>query len=178
MSAPNEPEENDENAPKEEEQEEDFAAMLEESLQPTSLQEGDTVEGTIVALGSDVAFVDVGGKGEATIDLEELAEPDGPEGKVSVQVGNTVKAVVVSTSGGIKLSHKLARQAATREALNVSLGAPGRRARRESHQRRLRSSLLRPARVLPHLSNRYALYRRSVGSRGQGLYFPYRRDEA
>jgi len=114
MSAPNEPEENDENAPKEE----DFAAMLEESLQLTSLQEGDTVEGTIVALGSDVAFVDVGGKGEATIDLEELAEPDGPEGKDSVQVGDTVKAVVVSTSGGIKLSHKLARQAATREALN------------------------------------------------------------
>ncbi|MEE9264833.1 MAG: hypothetical protein V3V11_10300, partial [Vicinamibacteria bacterium] len=60
MSAPNEPEENDENAPKEEEQEEDFAAMLDESLQPTSLQEGDTVQGTIVALGSDVAFVDVG----------------------------------------------------------------------------------------------------------------------
>ena len=124
MSAPNEPEENDENAPKEEEQEEDFAAMLDESFQPTSLQEGDTVEGTIVALGSDVAFVDVGGKGEATIDLEELAEPpgpkgpEGPEGKDSVQVGDTVKAIVVSTSGGIKLSHKLARQAATREALN------------------------------------------------------------
>ena len=121
MSAPNEPEENDENAPKEEEQEEDFAAMLDESFQPTSLQEGDTVEGTIVALGSDVAFVDVGGKGEATIDLEELAEPPGPkgpEGKDSVQVGDTVKAIVVSTSGGIKLSHKLARQAATREALN------------------------------------------------------------
>ena len=28
--------------------------------------------GRVVALGSDVAFVDVGGKGEATIDLEEL----------------------------------------------------------------------------------------------------------
>ena len=121
MSAPNEPDENDENAPKEEEEEEDFAAMLDESLQPKFLQEGDTVEGTIVALGPDVAFVDVGGKGEATIDLEELAEPEGPEGparKDSVQVGDTVKAVVVSTSGSIKLSHKLARQAATREALD------------------------------------------------------------
>ena len=118
-SEPDDPEENDENAPTEEE-EEDFAAMLEASLQPSSLQEGDAVEGTIVALGPDVAFVDVGSKGEATIDLVELTEPGEPGEpgqRDSVKVGDIVKAVVVSTSGGIKLSHKLARQAATREAL-------------------------------------------------------------
>ena len=96
-------------------EEEDFARMLEESLQPTFLHEGEPVEGKIVALGSDVAFVDVGGKGEATIDLAELADPDAG---VEVQVGDTVKAIVVSTTGGIKLSHKLAKSAATREALN------------------------------------------------------------
>ncbi len=89
--------------------------MLEESLQQTSyLQQGQSVEGKIVALGSDVAFVDVGSKGEATIELEELTDPDGT---VQVQVGDTVKAIVVSTSGGVKLSHKLARHAATLEAL-------------------------------------------------------------
>ncbi len=96
------------------EEDEDFARMLEESLQPTSFQEGQSVEGKIVALGSDVAFVDVGGKGEATIELEELTDPDGA---VQVQVGDTVKAVVVSTAGGLKLSHKLARHAATLESL-------------------------------------------------------------
>ncbi len=106
------PEEPDETAP---EEEEDFARMLEESLQPKFLREGEPVEGKIVALGSDVAFVDVGGKGEATIDLAELADPDAG---IEVQVGDTVKAIVVSTTGGIKLSHKLARSAATREALN------------------------------------------------------------
>ena len=106
------PEEPDETAP---EEEEDFARMLEESLQPKFLRKGEPVEGKIVALGSDVAFVDVGGKGEATIDLEELADPDAG---VEVQVGDTVKAIVVSTTGGIKLSHKLARSAATREALS------------------------------------------------------------
>ena len=95
-------------------EDEDFARMLEESLQPTSFQEGQSVEGKIVALGSDVAFVDVGGKGEATIELEDLADPDGA---VQVQVGDTVKAIVVSTAGGLKLSHKLARHAATLESL-------------------------------------------------------------
>ncbi len=118
MSGPSEPDENDENAPAEEE-EEDFAVMFEASLQPSTLREGDAVEGTIVAIGSDVAFVDVGSKGEATIDLVELTEPGerGESAEPSVKVGDKVKAVVISTSGGIKLSHKLARQAATREAL-------------------------------------------------------------
>ncbi len=93
---------------------EDFAAMLEESLAPKSYREGETISGIIVAVGSDVAFVDVGGKGEATIALEELADP---EGETEVKVGDTVQAVVVSTSGGLKLSHKLARGAATRQRL-------------------------------------------------------------
>jgi small subunit ribosomal protein S1 len=88
--------------------------MLEESLQPKSFREGDEISGKLVAFGADVAFVDVGGKGEATIDLEELKDADG---KLEVSVGDTVKAIVVSTAGGLKLSHKLARHAATREGL-------------------------------------------------------------
>jgi small subunit ribosomal protein S1 len=88
--------------------------MLEESLQPKSFREGDEISGKLVAFGADVAFVDVGGKGEATIDLEELKDADG---KIEVSVGDTVKAIVVSTAGGLKLSHKLARHAATREGL-------------------------------------------------------------
>jgi len=89
--------------------------MLEESLTPKFHQEGETVEGTIVAIGPEVAFVNIGGKGEATIDIEELADPDSD---VQVKVGDTVKAVVVSTVGGLRLSHKLARGAATRQRLN------------------------------------------------------------
>jgi small subunit ribosomal protein S1 len=100
--------------PPPEEDEEDFARMLEESLQPKRFREGDEIAGKVVALGTDVAFVDVGGKGEATIDLAELTDADG---RTTVSVGDTVKAIVVSTAGGLKLSHKLARHAATREAL-------------------------------------------------------------
>lgn len=99
---------------------EDFARMLEESLAPRFHQEGETVEGTIVAVGPEVAFVDIGGKGEATIDIEELADPDSD---VQVKVGDTVRAVVVSTVGGLKLSHKLARGAATRQRLNDAFRA-------------------------------------------------------
>src|SRR6266850_1418027 len=102
------------------EEQDDFARMMEESLAPKFHKEGETVEGTIVALGAEVAFVDIGGKGEATIDIEELTDPDSD---VPVKVGDTVKAVVVSTVGGLRLSHKLARGAATRQRLNDAFQA-------------------------------------------------------
>jgi hypothetical protein len=99
-----------------EDDEEDFARLLEQSLQAKRYREGDSIEGRVVAIGEDVAFVDVGGKGEATIDLAELKDADG---KLQVGAGDRVKAIVVSTAGGLKLSHRLARQAATREALRT-----------------------------------------------------------
>ena len=101
-------------------EEEDFAQMLEESLQPTVFKEGETVEGRVVSVGKEVAFVDVGGKGEATIDLEELVDSDG---NLDVQTGDIVQGVVVSTRGGLKLSHKLARGAATRKQLDEAYRA-------------------------------------------------------
>lgn len=94
--------------------EEDFASMLEESLEPATYEQGQTVEGVIVSLSKDVAFVDVGGKGEATIDLEELVDDDGD---LQANVGDVVHGVVVSTAAGLRLSHKLARGAVTRQRL-------------------------------------------------------------
>jgi small subunit ribosomal protein S1 len=99
---------------------EDFARMLEDSLEPRTFSEGEMVEGPIVALGDSVAFVDVGGKGEATIDLEELVDAEGDH---DVRVGDVVQAVVVSTTGGLKLSHKLARGAANRQRLEDAFHA-------------------------------------------------------
>lgn len=101
-------------------EEEDFESMLEASLQPIVFKEGETVEGRVVSVGKEVAFVDVGGKGEATIDLEELVDPDG---NIDVQIGDIVQGVVVSTRGGLKLSHKLARGAATRKQLDEAYRA-------------------------------------------------------
>lgn len=92
------------------EPEEDFAKMFEASTQAKRVDRGDTVEGRIVAIGEDVAFVDVGGKGEATMELEELRDA---EGGLEVAVGDVIQAVVVSTAGGLSLSRRLARGAAT-----------------------------------------------------------------
>ena len=88
---------------------EDFAAMFEASLKAKRFTQGQTIEGRIVGIGADVAFVDVGGKGEATIDIAELK---GEDGTIEVAVGDRVQAVVVSTAGGLVLSRRLARGAA------------------------------------------------------------------
>jgi small subunit ribosomal protein S1 len=89
---------------------EDFATMFEASVKAKRIERGQIIEGTIVAIGPEVAFVDVGGKGEATIDIDELKDP---EGALEATVGDRVQAMVVSTSGGLILSRKLARGAAT-----------------------------------------------------------------
>jgi len=88
--------------------------MLEASLQAKPFEQGQTIRGTIISILSDVAFVDVGGKGEATIDIEDLVDA---EGDLEVEVGDTIEAVVVATAGGLKLSRKLARGAATQRQL-------------------------------------------------------------
>ena len=92
------------------EPDEDFASLFEASLKPKRLERGQTIEGRIVAIGPEVAFVDVGGKGEATIDVGELKDADG---QLEVAVGDRVQAMVLSTAGGLTLSRRLARGAAT-----------------------------------------------------------------
>ena len=96
------------------EPEEDFAAMFEASTKPKRFEKGQTLEGTIVAIGPEVAFVDVGGKGEATIEIDELKDANG---ELDVAVGDRIQAMVVSTEEGLILSRKLARSAATSRQL-------------------------------------------------------------
>jgi small subunit ribosomal protein S1 len=93
---------------------EDFAALFEASTKARRFKEGQTIEGTIVAIGPDVAFVDVGGKGEAQIEVEELKDEDGD---IEVSVGDRIQAVVVSVAGGLQLSRKLARGAVSLKQL-------------------------------------------------------------
>ena len=87
------------------EPEEHFAAMFEASLKAKRFEKGQTIEGTIVAIGPAVAFVDVGGKGEATIEIGELRNA---EGNLEVAAGDRIQAMVVSTVGGLTLSRTLA----------------------------------------------------------------------
>src|SRR5258708_13618432 len=102
------------------EPDEDFASMFEASIQAKRIEKGQTVEGTIVGIGAAVAFVDVGGKGEAIIEIAELKDDAGGS---EVAVGERIQAMVVSTEGGLKLSRRLARGAATDRQLEDAFRA-------------------------------------------------------
>ncbi len=101
-------------------QEEDFAAMFEASVKARQFTRGQAVEGSVVAIGPKVAFVNIGGKGEAEIDVAELKDADGD---IEVSVGDRIQAMVVSTSGGIVLSRKGVRNAATQRELEDAFQA-------------------------------------------------------
>jgi small subunit ribosomal protein S1 len=101
-------------------QEEDFATMFEASVKARRVQQGQTIEGTIVSIGPEVALVGIGGKSEAQIDVAELKDEDGD---IEVSIGDRLRAVVVSTSGGIILSRKGVRNAATQRELENAFNA-------------------------------------------------------
>ena len=101
-------------------EEEDFAAMFAASLQAKRLESGQTVEGTIVAIGPEVALVNVGAKGEASLSVEELRNDDGV---VEAKVGDRIQATIVSMTGGITLSRRLQRGAASRRQVEDAFHA-------------------------------------------------------
>jgi small subunit ribosomal protein S1 len=90
--------------------EEDFAALFEASQRASRFTKGQSIEGTIVGIGDEVALVDIGGKSEAVVPTAELKDD---EGTLEVAVGDRITAVVINTVGGITLSRKLARKAST-----------------------------------------------------------------
>jgi len=102
------------------EPEEDFATMFEASQRAKRVAKGQIIDGTIVAIGAEVALVDVGGKSEAAIDIAELKDD---EGTLEVKVGDRIQAMVVSTAGGLTLSRRLALGAATARQLEDAFQA-------------------------------------------------------
>src|SRR3546814_19706422 len=57
---------------------EDFAALLAESLGDTAAFEGTVVKGTVVAIETDMAPIDVGLKSEERVALQEFPAPGKP----------------------------------------------------------------------------------------------------
>src|SRR5688572_7063862 len=94
--------------------------MFEASARSKRIERGQTIEGTIVAIGAEVALVDVGGKSEAVIDVSELKDDDG---NLEVAVGDRILATVVSSAGGLTLSRRLVRGAATARQLEDAFHA-------------------------------------------------------
>jgi len=82
----------------ESENNEDFAAMLEASMgKVVPLQPGQKAEATILQIGAEWVFLDVGQKGEGVLDVREL---QGDDGELTVQVGDRISAYFVSRAGG------------------------------------------------------------------------------
>src|ERR1700754_542785 len=89
---------------------EDFAAMLEQSFETQSPQEGAVIKGKIVAIENDFAMVDVGLKTEGRVSLKEFAMPGVP---ANIQVGDEVEVYlerVENALGEAVLSRDKARR--------------------------------------------------------------------
>jgi small subunit ribosomal protein S1 len=96
------------------EDDEDFAALLAASEAPAKrerrLVAGDVVRGRVIAVGATTAFVAVGGKAEAAIDLGEFRDP--ATGELGIKEGDEVEATVVddgSRTGSIVLKRVAGR---------------------------------------------------------------------
>lgn len=94
--------------------ENDFAAMFAASeadgAQRQQITVGELVRGRVMAIGQATAFVAIGGKGEATIDLAEFRDP--ASGALTLAIGDQLEATVLddgSESGAIVLKRTLGR---------------------------------------------------------------------
>jgi small subunit ribosomal protein S1 len=92
----------------------DFAALLAESetgkTRTRRIAVGDVVRGRVIAVGASHAFVAVGSKAEAEIDVSEFRDP--ATGEVSLREGDELEATVVddgSRSGSIVLKRVAGR---------------------------------------------------------------------
>lgn len=75
----------------------DFASLFEQSQKTAPhkrLKVGDSVSGKLLHFGAEFAFLDVGGKGEAIINIAELLDGDGQR---TVKEGDVIEGRVTST---------------------------------------------------------------------------------
>jgi small subunit ribosomal protein S1 len=83
---------------------EDFASMLAEFEREHDApaagrrgpKVGDLVRGTVVSIGSEAVFLDLGAKSEGQLDREQVVDPDG---NLLVEVGDQLEARVVEAGG-------------------------------------------------------------------------------
>lgn len=97
----------------------EFAALLKESDNQNyhKVSPGKKITGTIREIGQSSAFIDFGGRSEASIDIRELSDPSGA---LQYKPGDPLEAFVASTDGEIRLT--------------LSLRASSRQMVRQAHQ--------------------------------------------
>src|SRR5260221_8403438 len=99
----------------------DFAALFAESAQqkPGRLRPGQKVTARIAHLGGEVAFLDLGGKGEGIIDLRELRNEN--TGDLLARVGESIDGFVLSLAEGNVVITRSVPKGAGREVLQSAL---------------------------------------------------------
>ncbi|HBR41304.1 MAG TPA: 30S ribosomal protein S1, partial [Sulfitobacter pontiacus] len=89
---------------------EDFEALLEESFEMDTPEEGSVVKGKVIAIEAGQAIIDVGYKMEGRVELKEFAEPgEAPK----VEVGDEVEVFlrqVENSRGEAVISREMARR--------------------------------------------------------------------
>src|SRR4051812_7411236 len=98
----------------------DFAALLEESphRKQGKLRVGQKITARLAHLGGEVAFLDLGGKGEGIIDLRELRND---KGELLVQAGETIDGYVLSLTEGNVVITRSVPKGAGREVVQQAL---------------------------------------------------------
>ncbi|RMH43526.1 MAG: S1 RNA-binding domain-containing protein, partial [Deltaproteobacteria bacterium] len=69
----------------------EFEALLSEYGRRRDPRVGDRVSGTVVSIGAEHVFVDVGAKAEGVLDIDQVTDA---EGRVAVAVGDPIEATV------------------------------------------------------------------------------------
>src|SRR5207253_3729706 len=100
----------------------DFAALLAESEKAPRRQEklrlGQKIAARVAHVGAEIAYLDLGGKGEAIIDLRELRNE---KSELLVHPGDTVEAYVLSIADGTPVMTRAVPKGAGRELLQQAL---------------------------------------------------------
>jgi len=85
----------------------EFERMLKQNLDPEIVRPGEMVAGKVVSIGDEFVFVDIGGKSEGMINVEEFVND---EGEIDLKLGDVVEATVVTLRDGVRLSRKLRKE--------------------------------------------------------------------
>ncbi len=112
------------------EDDQDFASALAEfeqgqsGVQDRPPRVGERIEGTIVSIGSEVAFVELGVKSEGVVPVQELVDSDG---NLEYAVGDSVGALLtaIDPSGGFVLRVRAGRGEALAEEIRDARTALG-----------------------------------------------------
>ncbi|NTU42253.1 MAG: S1 RNA-binding domain-containing protein [Nitrospirales bacterium] len=78
---------------------ETFAELLEQSAMPARIEAGKKVKARVIGMSGGLVFIDLGGKSEGVIDIQEFA---GADGQCQVKEGDEVEAIFLFLQDGLR----------------------------------------------------------------------------